>query len=596
MCLSLHANDSERIAFLKSYIEMEETPQSLLDSTNKLARLLGRNNKYQEAIKYALKASEFATELQDKPLQGDLLYYVSVLYQRLGEDGLSIEYGAQALEIAKSINDSVTIAASCHRLGIAYYSLEQNEQARFFLEESLAIRETFRNPYVIAASNNALGLTYLEEDPEYANTFFVTAMKNWKSIEDHEGIAIASGNIADVYLAKGDTSAGIAMYRLSYNSAIKDNVIYFASSAAFKLSELYARKNEMDSAYYFHLKYSAANDSLINMESTRALEEMRAVYELDQTEKKVQAQKELADERGRQITFQFYILILVSILGLTAIILLFQAVKQARLRRQIHNDLVFQKQIVDEKNKSITDSINYAKRIQSAILPTEDSIKKALKNSFILYLPKDIVAGDFYWLAEKDNKILFAAADCTGHGVPGAMVSVICNNALNRSVKEYGITSPGKILDKAKEIITAEFEKSKEPVRDGMDIAICQIENNTLRYAGAHNPAWVIRKGELIELKADKQPIGNFDYIENYNTQEFQLQKDDMIYVFTDGYSDQFGGMRNKKLKIIRFKKLLLDLHKLDVSEQKSKLNEFLNTWKGNMEQIDDICVMGIRI
>ena len=162
-----------------------------------------------------------------------------------------------------------------------------------------------------------------------------------------------------------------------------------------------------------------------------------------------------------------------------------------------------QKHEVESKNKEITDSITYAKRIQSAILPPEKVVKESLEDSFILYKPKDIVAGDFYWLEQKNGKVLFAAADCTGHGVPGAMVSVVCNNALNRSVREHGLTDPGKILDKTREIVIEEFEKSDEEVNDGMDIAICSLEGNSLQYAGAHNPLWVIRNGAILETKAN---------------------------------------------------------------------------------------------
>ncbi|MBL4669025.1 MAG: tetratricopeptide repeat protein, partial [Flavobacteriales bacterium] len=221
------------------------------------------------------------------------------------------------------------------------------------------------------------------------------------------------------------------------------------------------------------------------------------------------------------------------------------ALENAKIYKRI-NDLYV---LIENKNKEITDSITYAKRIQNAIFPPAKVVKEFLEESFILYKPKDIVAGDFYWLEHKDGKVLFAVADCTGHGVPGAMVSVVCNNALNRSVREYGMIGPGEILTKTREIVVQEFGRSDEDVKDGMDIALCSLEGKTLEYAGAHNPLWVIRKGEILETKADKQPIGQFDNLKPYITHSFELQKADSIYIFSDGYVDQFGGEKGKKFK-----------------------------------------------
>jgi serine phosphatase RsbU (regulator of sigma subunit) len=261
-----------------------------------------------------------------------------------------------------------------------------------------------------------------------------------------------------------------------------------------------------------------------------------------------------------------------------------------------------QKELVDIKNKEIMDSISYAKRIQNAILPPAKLVKEFLKDSFILYKPKDVVAGDFYWMETVGEKVLFAAADCTGHGVPGAMVSVVCNNALNRSVRELGITDPGEILNKARSIVVEEFEKSDEEVKDGMDIAICSLEGNKLEYAGANNPLWIIRKGELIETKADKQPIGHYYDPKPYTTHSFDLEPGDSIYVFTDGYVDQFGGESlpnakpgGKKFKSKAFKELLLSIQDKSMEEQKEILDDAFENWKGSLEQIDDVCVIGVK-
>ena len=206
------------------------------------------------------------------------------------------------------------------------------------------------------------------------------------------------------------------------------------------------------------------------------------------------------------------------------------------------------------------------------------------------------MAGDFYWLRETETDIFFAVADCTGHGVPGAMVSVVCNNGLNRSVREHGLIKPGEILDKTREIVVQEFEKSEEEVKDGMDIALCSLEGNKLQYAGAHNPLWIIRKGELIETKANKQPIGKFDNPEPYTTHTIGLQNGDSIYIFSDGYADQFGGEKGKKLKTTNFKKLLLSIQTENMQKQKELIDEAFEKWRGNLEQLDDVCVIGVKV
>ncbi|MFT4602755.1 MAG: serine phosphatase RsbU (regulator of sigma subunit) [Arenicella sp.] len=283
-------------------------------------------------------------------------------------------------------------------------------------------------------------------------------------------------------------------------------------------------------------------------------------------------------------------------------IVLVQAYRQKRKSNQTlslqKQEIETQKLIVEHKNQEITDSMVYAKRIQQAILPPAKLIKEHLPESFVLYKPKDIVAGDFYWLEsiKEGDTVLFAAADCTGHGVPGAMVSVICNGGLNRSVREFGLQSPGDILDKTREIVIQEFEKSEEDVKDGMDIALCSLSNMTLEYAGANNPLWLIRKGEVLETKANKQPIGNFDKPLPYTTHSVELQKGDTIYIFSDGYPDQFGGEKGKKFKAKAFRELLLSIQDKSMEEQKTLIDEVFETWRGELEQIDDVCVIGVRI
>jgi serine phosphatase RsbU (regulator of sigma subunit) len=292
---------------------------------------------------------------------------------------------------------------------------------------------------------------------------------------------------------------------------------------------------------------------------------------------------------------------------------------------------------LEEKNREIIDSINYARRLQEAILPPHKLVKQHLEESFILYKPRDIVAGDFYWMEtvdlsvemnsrlegsssrgqqlQKTNAVLFAVADCTGHGVPGAMVSVVCSGALNRSLKEFHLTEPGLILDKVRELVLETFEKSESQVKDGMDISLCllDLDKREIKWSGANNPLWIVRKRtnneapaitrieeipvlELMEIKADKQPIGATEKPKPFTTHTVQLNEGDILYMTTDGYPDQFGGHKGKKFKDSNMKKLLLEICQQSMPKQMQLMDKSIESWKGQLEQVDDICVVGIKI
>lgn len=284
-----------------------------------------------------------------------------------------------------------------------------------------------------------------------------------------------------------------------------------------------------------------------------------------------------------------------------------EVVEQKKEAEKQKEEAEHQKEIVEEKQKEITDSITYAKRIQDAILPSDELIQHHLPNSFVMYRPKDIVAGDFYWLEPlSEDEVVFAAADCTGHGVPGAMVSVVCNNALNRTVREFGLSEPGKLLDKTRELVIEQFEQSANPntdaegqtIKDGMDIAVCKLnkKEKIIQFAGANNPLWIIRNNELLETKGDKQPVGKFEPSNQFTNHEIKVNSGDTIYIFSDGYADQFGGEKGKKFKSSSLKKLLLSIHQLPLNQQLAALETNFDEWKGTFEQLDDVCVIGFKI
>jgi serine phosphatase RsbU (regulator of sigma subunit) len=263
-------------------------------------------------------------------------------------------------------------------------------------------------------------------------------------------------------------------------------------------------------------------------------------------------------------------------------------------------EIVEQKKVIEEKNKDITDSINYAKRIQDAILPAKELKYRIFPDAFILFKPKDIVSGDFYWFAEKDGKRLIASCDCTGHGVPGALMSMIGNNILNQVVNETGITSPEQVLGLLdKEIRKALKQGGEEATKDGMDIALlCFTAENELEYAGAQRPLWIIHNNELNELKADKHSIGGLqgETEKSFTKHKISVSSGDCIYIFSDGFVDQFGGAEGKKFMSRQFKSLLLANYEKPMPKQEKILEETIETWRGTREQIDDILVIGIKI
>jgi ligand-binding sensor domain-containing protein/serine phosphatase RsbU (regulator of sigma subunit) len=308
-------------------------------------------------------------------------------------------------------------------------------------------------------------------------------------------------------------------------------------------------------------------------------------------------------------TWWFYLIVFSSVVGG---LFLYIKIRERALRheKKILEDKVNERTAevveknkeLDEINKDITASIRYAKRIQDAILPPDDFVKKHLPNSFVLFKPKDIVSGDFYWMEDKKDSVIFAAVDCTGHGVPGAFMSIVGHNLLDRVVGEQKITQPAKILDELNKSISDTLRQTDledNTVRDGMDIALCAFDKKKgiLEFAGAFNPLWLIRNKELIEIKANKFPIGNSKTGENnkFTNHEIILEKGDTVYIFSDGFSDQFGGPLGKKFKSSALKQLLISSQHLNMNQQRELLNKTIEEWRGQREQVDDILVIGTR-
>ena len=263
-------------------------------------------------------------------------------------------------------------------------------------------------------------------------------------------------------------------------------------------------------------------------------------------------------------------------------------------------ELQIKNEQITVKNKEITDNVNYARRIQAAILPEVSTIRQTFPESFVLYLPKDIVSGDFFSFFRNDKNAIIITADCTGHGVTGAFLSVVGNSLLRQIINERRINDPGLVLDNLHEEMISALNQRNNESTDGMDVAICSLdlERNVLKYAGANRPLWIVRGEELIVHSPNKFPVGGLQitHEENFLSHEIQLKPNDAFYIFSDGYADQFGGEAGKKLMTKKFKEMLLSIQHLEMDEQQKHLSDYLESWKGENEQVDDVLVIGVRV
>ena len=560
---------------------------------------------YYNAINYYNKGLKIAENGGDKKLEANALNNIGIIYKEKADYEKALYYFKKSFRIKKKIKDERGISNSLGNIGGIYASKGEDGPALDYYNRGLRIQERLGNKQIISGFLNNIGSLFANQGKyDKALDYFERALALKIETNDKRGQSSTLNKIGNLKYKIGEFSQSLFYNTRAYNLAVEVGVMSEKSEAAKSLYIFYKNSKNYVKALEMYEVFTVARDSLNSKSDEQEIirQEYKYEYEKQKTiddaknEKLIEIEKQ---EKAKQkiLTVATGIVLFLAVLFLIFVFNRLRLTKKQKLvieeqKKEVENA----HQELEEKNQEIMDSIIYAKRIQSAILPPDKVVKEYFKDSFILYKPKDIVAGDFYWMEHKEGKVLFAAADCTGHGVPGAMVSVVCNNALNRSVREHGLTDPGEILNKAREIVIQEFEKSHEEVKDGMDIALCALEGKLLKYAGANNPLWVIREGEIIEIKANKQPIGKFDNPLPYTTHSIELQEGDTVYLFSDGYVDQFGGEKGKKFKAKSFRELLLKNQDKTMEEQKSIYDETFKTWKGNLEQIDDVCIVGVRI
>jgi serine phosphatase RsbU (regulator of sigma subunit) len=382
------------------------------------------------------------------------------------------------------------------------------------------------------------------------------------------------------------------------------------------ISDLYTKTNRYQLALEHYKKAMVLKDTLFSIEKNKEITRKEMNFEFEKKENAAKAEQDKKDavtaEQSRRERVIRYSVIGGLVMMFIIAVIIFRSLRITRKQKHIielqkgevekKNEIIDeQKKVVEEKNKDITDSINYAKRIQKAILPHRRDIWAAFPQSFVLFKPKDIVSGDFYFFHKNDKSIFIAAADCTGHGVPGAFMSMIGSDKLEDAVSESSDTS--EILSLLNKGVKTSLKQSEEDVkstRDGMDIAICSVDtgNRIVKYAGANRPFWLIRKGQTTveEIKATKKAIGGFtEANQHFDSHEIKLQEGDAFYLSTDGYADTFG-KGGKKMMTKQFKEVLISIQDKPMKEQGRYLDEFVENWKAGTEQVDDILVIGVRL
>lgn len=574
----------------------------------------------------------------------------SIVNDMLGDYPAALKASLAGLEIYQALKDSIGEGYSYNDIGVLYYYQDNDSLARIYYQRSFDIFEALEDTSGMALYyNNVANIMSDNGNHREAIEWYEKGLEFDIFMGDVDGQSITLSNIGETYTVLEDYVEAEKTLLASLRLAEESENYWTMSNPLRGLGDLYRRQGRLDKAiemlersveiardinalaelaeahellYEFHKEqgnfaaamanleaYKEASDSLYNRDKAQKMNEMEIIFRTKDNARQLALAEQLHEQ---EIAYQnkksLWLWIGLGIFLILIIIISRSFLKSRKDARTLeeqkvtieHKNVAVQQALdqIEEKNKAIVDSIRYAQSLQETILPTKGMIDAHFSGSSIFYLPKSIVAGDFYWLEEVDNHIFFAVADCTGHGVPGAMVSVVCSNALNKAVIELALRDPAEILQKTSEMVEEQFNKSDREVKDGMDISFCAFnkETNELQWAGANNPLLVIRNGELTEYKGDRRPVGWSRKPKPFNSHSIPIQSGDLLYMYTDGFPDQFGGEKGKKYRSGNFKKLLLRLSGQPLNAHADGLQTELETWRGDLEQIDDICVVGLQV
>lgn len=608
---------------------------------NLLAQSYENQGLFGEAIIYYDSSLYVSRAANDSSQQAKVLLNIANVFNATADYGTSGEYIMKSLEIQEALNDTFGIAVCRLTLGNVQYGQSNYTSAIFNYITALKMnRSSAKNRSFEASTLGNIGAIMVEQERyDSALYFFRQAEVLFRQMGVTAKVASSMNNVGSClfHLGKLDSALHYLWTAKSMNEEFqrpgplstsllilgdindslgnRDSAFYYYRRAlhlcqqyslkeellkTYKcLTDEFEKTNASDSALFYLKKYVDLNELLHGEEQNRRLDQIsqnKIIRDNEQDAelseaKSVIAQEELSNKISL-LAGGVAVLILLSLLLFT----------RFRSKQQIAKVLENKNREITTQKDEITDSINYARRIQDSILAPVHAIKKVIPESFILYMPKDVVSGDFYWVEEENGQRIFAAVDCTGHGVPGALMSVVGFNLLNRAVKEMHLTKPSDILRELDYGVNKLLRQSEsgDTVKDGMDISICSYnpETRLLQYAGVFNPLYIVRDGQISQVKADKSPIGvNVDgVVDFYTNHEIPMLPGDMIYLFSDGYADQFGGPHGKKYKYKKMRELMIHISAKSVEEQEVALRGDFNYWKGSLEQVDDVLIIGMRI
>ncbi len=568
-----------------------------------------------QAIEYYFKGLAIEEHLK---VQANLKWYfnnIGIMFSNQKNYPKALEYTIMAKDVSEKTHERRNLDMIYNNIGWIYLLLDKHDSASYALNKSLQMAEDGNHRYTLALCLDNLSQLYIklkQYDKAFAysrRSYEIGEKEGYK--EQSIASLIAMGNIQ---LMEGKYSGAEKdlLKGLSLAQQIKSKLL--TRDVSLLLASLHRKQSNFKKAYEYYKVYSEAKDSLLNEENSRLLTEMNIKYTTEKKEKEIELLKKNEDiqnlelskkknELDKQRTVSIAVFIGFLLLMIVAILMFSRYRLKKKANDQLQNafNLIEEKNVLIEKsNTMITDSITYAKRIQDAILPAAEDLTKLFSdNFFIFYKPSQIVSGDFYWCSTQQNKIIFVVADCTGHGVPGAFMSMIGNTLLNEIVNERKVTDTKKIAELLDEkIIHALHQHEGSQKYDGMDISICSIdkENKEISFTGAHH-AMYLYDVKLQKIKGDTYSIGGAQHqqLKTFTSQKMIYKKGLRFYFLTDGYCDQSGGEANKRFSSKRFENLLDEINGLSLAEQKTKLEEAFENWKGNTKQRDDILVVGIK-
>jgi serine phosphatase RsbU (regulator of sigma subunit) len=599
-------------------------------------------SRYPETINYWKQSLETFESINDSVGVANMLNNIGAVYNNVGDDARALELYLKSLKISEEINDSLRLLTAMINIGLIYLKKPStHDKARQYSLEALELSEKLGNLDAIGTASVNLGELYFENgDYPMALAFYEQSLEafeksktgnvpytlsnigkvyakegNYDEAIKHQQQAFDMAKkldakldmaqtllgLADTYKQMGDIKSALNSYKGAQQIAKDIRAIYELKDAYRGLALSYAEIYDYKNAFKYQDLVTTMMDTIFSEDAQRQINLLQIQYETEAMEREnviLKRDVELKESRNQQQRLIIYLFILGFVFITIFIILFIRAFNQ---KRKTNLELEKKNILITEQKKEITASIEYARKIQNAMLTPGDFIASLLPERFILFRPRDIVSGDFYWLTKRNDKIICVVADCTGHGVPGAFMSMLGIALLNEIVSKNADLSANEILDELRILVIKSLRQTgrEGEILDGIDITllILDLQRQNVEFAGAHNSLFLIRDGGIIEYKADQMPIGIQTSINvPFTKQLIQLKKGDVLYALTDGFIDQFGGPKGKRFMLKNFKILMGEIYNKSMDEQKELLNRTLDDWMAETSQIDDILVMGIRI